>query len=192
MPALPTAPPPNLVDERRALRTQAVLESAPSAVKIDARSAPRLITEHEVAFSTAAAVPMPSTRWWMGATRVVAVATRRIARTSADSRPKRRHYPRRCRYRLRIRDHISRIAATRALSCSLSMRSATSHRGADDIARRIPRPARLHDLSHTRPRNGIARLVVRTADHVPAGDLAPHCRVDREHDRPKEQLAVPD
>jgi len=94
MPALPTAPPPNLFDDvEPAPRTQMVLESAPSAAKIDARSAPRLITEHEVAFSTAAAVPMPSTRWWTGATRVVAVAMRRIVRTSADSRPNRRHCP---------------------------------------------------------------------------------------------------
>ena len=94
MPALPTAPPSNLFDDvEPAPRTQMVLESAPSAAKIDARSAPRLITEHEVAFSTAAAVPMPSTRWWTGATRVVAVAMRRIVRTSANSRPKRRHYP---------------------------------------------------------------------------------------------------
>jgi hypothetical protein len=94
MPALPAAPSPNLVDDvEPAPRTQVVLEPAPSAAQIDGRSAPRLITEHEVAFSTAAAVPMPSTRWWTGATRVVAVAMRRIVRISADSRPKRRHYP---------------------------------------------------------------------------------------------------
>ena len=90
-----TATPPNLVDDVEPTpRTELVLESAPSAANIDERSAPGLITEHEVVFNTTAAVPMPSTRWWTGATRVVAVAMRRIfVMPSADSRPKRRHYP---------------------------------------------------------------------------------------------------
>ena len=94
MSPLPMAPQPNLLDVEPAPRTQVILESAPSAATIDERSTARLITEHEVAVSTAAAVPMPSTRWWTGATPIVAMAMRRIVVwASADSRPNPRHYP---------------------------------------------------------------------------------------------------
>jgi hypothetical protein len=56
---------------------------------------PILITEREVAFATAAAVPVPSptTRRWTEATRIVLAAIRGMFATStADSRPARRHY----------------------------------------------------------------------------------------------------
>jgi len=50
--------------------------------------------QQAVVFNTSAAVPVPSTRWWTGATRVVAMAMRLIFVTPpAGSRPKRRHYP---------------------------------------------------------------------------------------------------
>jgi hypothetical protein len=53
----------------------------------------RLITEHAVVFSAAAATTVRPTRWWMKAVRIVAVATRPLLVTApADSRPKRRHY----------------------------------------------------------------------------------------------------
>ncbi len=50
-----------------------------------------VITESEVAFSTAAAVPVhrTTTRWWIMATRVVAVAVRRMFLTTAE--PRRRY-----------------------------------------------------------------------------------------------------
>ena len=48
---------------------------------------PVLITQQEVAFGTAAAVPVyPTTRWWVTATGAIATALRR------------RHYPPRRRY----------------------------------------------------------------------------------------------
>jgi hypothetical protein len=59
--------------------------------------APILIAEHEVAFATAAAVPVPrpTTRWWTKAINTVSAAASGILRTStADSRPARRNYPR--------------------------------------------------------------------------------------------------
>jgi hypothetical protein len=59
---------------------------------------PILITEHAVAFATAAAVPVPSptTRWWMEALHDVRTAASWMLRTSrADSRPARRDCPRR-------------------------------------------------------------------------------------------------
>jgi hypothetical protein len=90
-----TTTPPNLVDDAEPTPCmELVLESVPSAAKIDERSAPELVTEQRVISNTAGAVPMPSTRSWTGATRVVAVAIRRIFVTlSADSPPMRRHYP---------------------------------------------------------------------------------------------------
>jgi len=57
---------------------------------------PILITEREVAFATAAAVPVPSTttRRWTEAIRTVVAAIRGMFATStADSRPARRRYP---------------------------------------------------------------------------------------------------
>jgi hypothetical protein len=57
---------------------------------------PILITEREVAFATAAAVPVPSTttRRWTEAIRIVFAAIRGMFATpTADSRPARRHYP---------------------------------------------------------------------------------------------------
>jgi hypothetical protein len=60
--------------------------------------APILITEHAVAFATAAAVPVPSPtiRRWTEAIHAVRTAASWMLRTSrADSRPARRDYPRR-------------------------------------------------------------------------------------------------
>jgi hypothetical protein len=59
--------------------------------------APILITEHEVAFATAAAVQVPSSaRWWTRAIHAVSAAAAAAVRTStADSRPVRRDVPRR-------------------------------------------------------------------------------------------------
>jgi len=57
---------------------------------------PVLITEREVAFATAAAVPLPSTatRRWTEAIRIAFTAIRGIYATpTADSSPARRHYP---------------------------------------------------------------------------------------------------
>ena len=60
--------------------------------------APILISEHEVAFATAAAVPVrsPNARWWARAIHAVSTAAPGAVRTStADSRPARRDFPRR-------------------------------------------------------------------------------------------------
>jgi hypothetical protein len=60
--------------------------------------APILITEHEVTFATAAAVPVPrpTTRRWMEPIHAVRTAALRMLRASrADSRPARWDYPRR-------------------------------------------------------------------------------------------------
>jgi hypothetical protein len=61
---------------------------------------PILITEQEVAFSTAAAGPVQptTTRWWTQTSHVVLLAIRRMFLTSADARPARRHYPSRLSY----------------------------------------------------------------------------------------------
>jgi hypothetical protein len=92
--SVPTAPPQPLDDVEPTTPAAVVLESAPSHAKSDARYELSLITEQQVLFSTAAAVPVPSTRWWTRATRVVAVTMRRIFVTpEADAQPKRRHYP---------------------------------------------------------------------------------------------------
>jgi hypothetical protein len=50
---------------------------------------PVVITEHEVAFSTAAAVPLPRTK----RTRRVIAALRAMFLSSPDARPAPRHYP---------------------------------------------------------------------------------------------------
>jgi hypothetical protein len=60
--------------------------------------APILITGHEVAFATAAAVSVPSstTPWWTRAIHAVSAAASGMLRTStADSRPARGDCPRR-------------------------------------------------------------------------------------------------
>ena len=54
------------------------------------RRAPILITEHEVAFSTAAAVPLPRTKPTRG---VIAALRATFLSSRADARPARRHYP---------------------------------------------------------------------------------------------------
>jgi hypothetical protein len=66
------------------LEVKAEPEPAPEGVS----AAPILITQHEVAFGTAAAVPVypTTTRWWVTATRAIAAALRRG------------HYPPRRRY----------------------------------------------------------------------------------------------
>ena len=80
-------------------REDVILESVPSLVEVEVKPASTLITAQEVVFSTAGAVPVRHTRWWTGAVRTVAVATRRIFMSSqADSRPTRRHYPPRASY----------------------------------------------------------------------------------------------
>jgi len=60
-----------------------------------------LITEHEVALATAAAVSVPpsTTRGWMQAIHAVrTVASWRLRTSRADSRPARRHFPRHYTY----------------------------------------------------------------------------------------------
>ena len=60
-------------------------------------ASPTLITEQEVAFSTAAALGVQprTSRWWISAIRLIAAAPRRMVLTStADSRAP-RNYPRR-------------------------------------------------------------------------------------------------
>jgi len=61
---------------------------------------PILITEQEVLFSTAAAVPVQptTTRRWIQATHVIAAGLHRMFLTTADTRPARRHHPERFRY----------------------------------------------------------------------------------------------
>lgn len=58
--------------------------------------APTLIAEHEVAFATAAAVPVPApnARWWTRAIHALSTAASVTVRTStADSRPAPQHFP---------------------------------------------------------------------------------------------------
>ena len=60
--------------------------------------APIIIAEHEVAFATAAAVPVRSqnARWWMRAIHVVSTTVTGTVQTStAESGPVRRDFPRR-------------------------------------------------------------------------------------------------
>ena len=59
--------------------------------------APALIAEHEVAFATAAAVPVPrpTASWWTKTINVVSSAASGILQASkTDPRPARRDYPR--------------------------------------------------------------------------------------------------
>jgi hypothetical protein len=61
-------------------------------------AAPVLISEKEVLFSTAAAVPLrpTTTRWWTEATGVVVAAMHRVSLTPrADGRQPRQDYPKR-------------------------------------------------------------------------------------------------
>ena len=75
----------------------AVLESAPPLA--DVAASPQVITEQEVVFSTAAAIPAQPIRWWTRASRTLAAAIAGISATSAaDPKPKRRHYPPRADY----------------------------------------------------------------------------------------------
>jgi hypothetical protein len=70
------------------------MKPAPAVV----RPAPILITEKEVLFSTAAAVPVrpTTTRWWPAATRSFLTAMHEMLLTSwVDSREPRRDFPRR-------------------------------------------------------------------------------------------------
>jgi hypothetical protein len=65
----------------------------PAAVAASPRT-PVLITEQEVLFATAAAVPLQPTRTsrrWTGAAR--AFLTAAFVKSSNESQPKRRHYP---------------------------------------------------------------------------------------------------
>ena len=77
--------------------TLAVVPNVEATLEAVSR-APILITEHAVAFASAAAVPVPSptTRWWTEAIHAVRTAASWMLRTStADSRPARRDCPRR-------------------------------------------------------------------------------------------------
>lgn len=74
---------------------EVVLETPSPLAEVEAKPAPTLITEQEVAFGTAAAVRPPSTRWWTRAARAFAAPRRMSVTTEADSRPTRRHYPQR-------------------------------------------------------------------------------------------------
>jgi hypothetical protein len=63
--------------------------------------APTLITEQQVAFATAAAVPVwsPTVRWWAKAIHAVRAAASSTLRTSrADARRPRSNYPQRSAY----------------------------------------------------------------------------------------------
>jgi hypothetical protein len=95
-----TADPPALIEDvEPSPQADAVLDSAPPLTEAAVPPRSTLITEQEVVFGTAAAVPVQPVRWWTGATRVVAEAMHRIFVTSsADPRPKRRHYPPRATY----------------------------------------------------------------------------------------------
>ncbi len=95
MSKLPKATPLPLDDEIEPTpHAEVVLETPSPLADVEVQPAPTLITEQEVIFGTAAAVPPPSTRWWTRATRVVAVAMGRVFTASEkDPRPKRRHYP---------------------------------------------------------------------------------------------------
>jgi hypothetical protein len=87
--------PPQSIDDLEAdLLDETALESAPSpSGQAEVPPAPTLITEQEVLFSTAAAVPARPTRWWTKTTRAVDTAMRAIAATSStESGPRTRHY----------------------------------------------------------------------------------------------------
>ncbi|MBV9516419.1 MAG: hypothetical protein JO280_20575 [Mycobacteriaceae bacterium] len=76
-------------DGQITVEAETLIESAFATTKV-APAAPTLITEQEVMFSTAAAVPVRRQRWW----------TRRGAAAAklTDAAPKRRHYPARMDY----------------------------------------------------------------------------------------------
>ena len=63
---------------------------APEHVIEQASQPPVVITEQEVAFSTAAAVPLPRTK---PTRRVIAALRGMFLSSSEDARPARRHYP---------------------------------------------------------------------------------------------------
>jgi hypothetical protein len=75
--------------------TKTTLTSLSELVAKTAPRTPILITGQEVAFSTAAAVPLQptTTHWWTQMSRVVLPAIRRMSPTSAEVGPARRHYP---------------------------------------------------------------------------------------------------
>ncbi|WP_029112719.1 hypothetical protein [Mycobacterium sp. URHB0044] len=62
--------------------------------------APILITEHDVALSTAATLRQPmTTHWWINAASIAVSALQRLVTTSAaDTRPRRSHCPKRYTY----------------------------------------------------------------------------------------------
>jgi hypothetical protein len=95
MSQLPTVAPLPLDDNiEPTTYPKAVLETPSPLADVEVKSAPTLITEQEVVFSTAVALSPPLTGWWTRVTRVVAVSTRRVFATpAADARPKPRHHP---------------------------------------------------------------------------------------------------
>ena len=96
----------NTLEGNTALATRAATTSPISEPRFEPAAKPPaavspaqvLITEKEVRFSTAAAVPLrpTTTRWWSEATGVVVAAMHRMSLTSrADGRQPRQDYPRR-------------------------------------------------------------------------------------------------
>jgi hypothetical protein len=90
----------NTLEANAALATRATTSQFEPEAKPPAAvsPAPVLITEKEVLFSTAAAVPLrpTTTRWWSEATGVVVAAIHRMSLTSRpDGRQPRQDYPRR-------------------------------------------------------------------------------------------------
>ena len=89
----------NTLEANAALATRATTSQFEPETKPPAAvsPAPVLITEKEVLFSTAAAVPLPTTtRWWPEATGVVVAAMHQMGLASkADGGQPRRDYPKR-------------------------------------------------------------------------------------------------
>ena len=95
----------NTLEGNAALTTRAATTSPTSEPKFEPQAtvppamsaAPVLITEKEVLFGSAVAVPVRpiTTRWWSKATGVVLAAMHRMSLTSSvDSQEPRRDYPR--------------------------------------------------------------------------------------------------
>ena len=95
----PIRKPSTAVDHVRPLpHTEVVLESDLPLAEVEDVGATLIVTEHEVLFSTAAAVSARRIRWWTRAARVIVSIARIFVRPPADSRPKRRDHPARFVY----------------------------------------------------------------------------------------------
>jgi hypothetical protein len=85
----------------RQVASAAALDAPSGPELVTASDTPILVTEQEVVFGTAAAVPLRPgiAHWWIRASHVVLQAIRRTSLTStAKTRPARRHYPSRLTY----------------------------------------------------------------------------------------------